>query len=86
MAEVTITRLRSFVAGNRKKIVALVDIAADGDTLTVGNIMHRIEGIAITLANSTNPVGATTSQGASAALTFSTQGAETNVHVELTGQ
>ncbi len=86
MAEVTINRFRSFIVGNRKKIVAFVDIAADGDTLTVGNIMHRIEGIAIANDDSSNPIGATTSQGASAALTFSTQGAESNVHVELTGQ
>ncbi len=86
MAEVTITRLRSWIAGNRKKIVALVDIAADGDTLTVGNIMHRIEGIAITNDDASNPIGATTTQGASAAVTFQAAGAESNVHVELSGQ
>ncbi len=86
MAEVTINRLRSFIAGNRKKIVADVDIAANGDTLTVGKIMHRIEGVAITNDDSSNPIGATVSEGASATLTFSTQGAESNVHVELTGQ
>ncbi len=86
MAEVTINRLRSYISANRKKIVAFVDIAADQDTLTVGNIMHRIEGIAITPDNSTNSIGATTTQGASAAVTFRTAGAETNVHVELTGQ
>ena len=86
MAEVTINRFRSFIAGNRKKIVAFVDIAANGDELTVGQVMHRIEGIAITNDDSTNPIGATTTQGASAAVTFITAGAESNVHVELTGQ
>lgn len=84
MAEVTITRLRSFVAGNRRKIVAFVDIASDGDTLTVGTIMKRIEGIAIK-SETNNAIGATTSQGIGAQLTFQTAGAENNVHVELTG-
>ena len=87
MPAVTITRLRSFIAGNRKKIVAFVDIAADSDFLDVGNIMHRIEGIAITPDNSTESIGATTTQGATARLTFRTAGgAQNNVHVELTGQ
>ena len=84
MPAVTITRLRSFVAGNRRKIVAFVDIAADADFLDVGNIMHRIEGIAIK-SETNNAIGATTSLGATARLTFQTAGAENNVHVELTG-
>lgn len=87
MPAVTINRLRSYISGNRKKIVAFVDIAADSDFLDVGSIMHRIEGIAITPDNSTESIGATTTQGASARLTFRTAGgAQNNVHVELTGQ
>ena len=48
--------------------------------------MHRIEGIAITNDDASNPIGATTTQGASAAVTFQAAGAESNVHVELSGQ
>ena len=86
MAAVTINRFRSFIVGNRKKIVAFVDIAANDDFLDVGSVMHRIEGISITGDNDDDPIGATTTQGASARLTFLVTAAENNVHVELTGQ
>ncbi len=87
MPAVTVTRIRSFVQGSRRKVVAFVNIAADSDFLDVGNIMHIIEGIAITPDNSTESIGATTSQGTAARLTFRTAGgAQNNVHVELTGQ
>ena len=85
MAEVTITRLRSYISGNRKRVVAFVDIAADGDTLTLGSIMHRIEAASI-LSETNNAIGMTTSQGSGAALTFQTAGAESNVHVAAEGQ
>jgi len=62
MPAVTITRIRSFVAGNRKRIVAFVNIAADADFLDVGNIMHRIEGISA-VSETNQAIGATTSPG-----------------------
>jgi hypothetical protein len=85
MAEVTVNRLRSLVSSDRRRILADVDIAADGDTLTVGNTMHKIEAVSAK-SPTNNAIGVTTSEGPAAQVTFQTGGAEAGVLVEVLGQ
>ena len=82
MAEVTITRGRSFVAGNRRKWVGDIDIASDADTLSLGSVFKIIESISLS-SETNNAIGATISGGVA---TLQTGGAVNNVRVEITGQ
>jgi len=85
MAEVTVNRIRSRVSSDRRSILADVDIASDGDTLTVGNTMHKIERVSAK-SPTNNAIGITTSEGPGAQVIFETAGAEAGVLVEVLGQ
>lgn len=85
MAEVTVNRIRSRVSSDRRSILADVDIGADGDTLTVGNTMHKIERVSAK-SPTNNAIGVTVSEGPGAQITFQTAGAEAGVLVEAIGQ
>ena len=82
MAEVTVNRKRTNVIGNRRQVLANVDVASNGDTLTLTGTMHIIE--SVQALNDTNAaLGATVAAGV---ITFVTGGALTNVHVDAIGQ
>lgn len=82
MPEVTVNRQRTNVIGNRRQVLANVDIAADADFLTLTGVLHIIESFSA-MSETNNAIGGTVSGGV---LTFQTGGAENNVHVEVIGQ
>ena len=73
------------MSSDRRSILADVDIASDGDTLTVGNTMHKIERVSAK-SPTNNAIGITTSEGPGAQVIFETAGAEAGVLVEVLGQ
>ena len=80
MAEVTIVRGRSFVAGNRRHWVGDID-ATDTQTLTLSNVFKIIESVSLS-SETNNAIGATISGGV---ITIQTGGTENNVRVSVVG-
>ena len=83
MAEVAVDRRRTVVFGNRRVLLAQVDIAADGDTFTLSNMFKRIEvAHASSQSAAVAAIGTTLSGGV---ITFQTGGAEPNALVTVIG-
>ena len=79
MAAVTVNRVRRPVMGDRRHIVANIDIAADTDTYITG--LKIIESVQCS-SPTNNGIGHTVSGGT---ITFQTGGAEAGAHLHVIG-
>ena len=79
MAAVTVNSQQHTVAGNRRRLIGNIDIAADADTWNTN--MKAIEHVSARSVTN-NAIGATVAAGV---ITFQTAGAEAGVTVEAVG-